>query len=376
MRLGVFALSIFGAILVSACGLTSATPAAEVPSDIVSFIEASDIEDPIFDQVELFEFSDEVVVFAVDFGEAQDCPSGCFWDVVVGMQSGDTIGWFAENGRAIDESSRLLALDTAAITEAQSTEGVNEAAAMFPSLLDYLLNNADTSEEFLIDHVTSNVRSDQVLFRIREHAQIRRPKVVEAYLEALEQTLLASTENQVDINEFVDAEDRSSNNQAPTLGVPSSIIDFAANSELEAPLLNVIELAAVGESAIFRVANGLSLSANAYGVQASNGIGWLYGDNGSAVGTLQAEFETDDLIIVENVVRPQFDLEEAQVYFITHFARPASPDLDRAEWLRVVLSEFDLPLVVRPDSPILWESPNGSVIVELTLEQLREELTA
>lgn len=101
-RRTVILLPIFLAALVPlGCDLLSTS---EVDEDIVAFVEEESLpeaQDPelVFSDSEL-----DASAFWVSFGEARDCPSGCFYSKAYGVKYQDRIGWMGLDAYGEDDS--------------------------------------------------------------------------------------------------------------------------------------------------------------------------------------------------------------------------------------------------------------------------------
>lgn len=86
--------------------------------DIGRFLQEEPLPD-IRDYREVFaDPSRDVLFFEVGYGEAQDCPSGCFYFQAVSLRLGDRIGWvWIDGGYTVPDPDALTVFDF------QSTDG-------------------------------------------------------------------------------------------------------------------------------------------------------------------------------------------------------------------------------------------------------------
>ena len=83
------------------CDLSSTS---DVDGDIVAFVEAEPLPES---QTPTVVFSDEELdasAFWVSFGEARDCPSGCFYSKAYGLKFQNRIGWMGFDAYGRDDS--------------------------------------------------------------------------------------------------------------------------------------------------------------------------------------------------------------------------------------------------------------------------------
>jgi len=75
-----------------------------VDDDIASFVESQPLSETQEPKL-VFESSEwEIEVFWVSFGEARDCPSGCFYSKAYGLKFQDRIGWMGLDAYGRDDS--------------------------------------------------------------------------------------------------------------------------------------------------------------------------------------------------------------------------------------------------------------------------------
>jgi len=69
----------------------------EIPSDISVFVQSQNL--PKVQPINIFlEIQPEnLIAFKVSYGEAQDCPSGCFYSIAYGLKMRTKIGWLRIN---------------------------------------------------------------------------------------------------------------------------------------------------------------------------------------------------------------------------------------------------------------------------------------
>lgn len=91
--------------------LTAPHPSA-MPEDVEAFVVASGLPDvrsyrePVRDDVR------DVLVFTVEWGSPQDCPSGCFFFSATGIRHQGTLGWLEVQGaEAAADQDRLVHYD-------------------------------------------------------------------------------------------------------------------------------------------------------------------------------------------------------------------------------------------------------------------------
>jgi len=83
-------------MLASGCGgreVTSPPLPTPGPDAIREFVESEDPPKLRAVQVPWADPEAQLAFFRVDYGEPQDCPAGCFYDLAVGLQLGEKIGW-------------------------------------------------------------------------------------------------------------------------------------------------------------------------------------------------------------------------------------------------------------------------------------------
>ena len=75
-----------------------------VDDDIASFVESEPLSEAQEPEL-VFESSEwGIEVFWVSFGEARDCPSGCFYSKAYGLKFQDRIGWMGLDAYGRDDS--------------------------------------------------------------------------------------------------------------------------------------------------------------------------------------------------------------------------------------------------------------------------------
>jgi len=86
----------FGAVLllaVAACKGDPVNPVTPVPAAIRAFVESENL--PLLRNitVDVAISERDLVLFSAEYGEGQDCPSGCFYSLGFGIAYGAAIGW-------------------------------------------------------------------------------------------------------------------------------------------------------------------------------------------------------------------------------------------------------------------------------------------
>ena len=145
------------------CDLSSTSG---VDEDIVAFVEAEPLPES---QTPTVVFSDEELdasAFWVSFGEARDCPSGCFYSKAYGLQFQDRIGWMGFDAYGRDDSVRTKVSafdvqpgDSTLVEEGlrnefeEALEGADRsvAGATYDHFLQLLAGDEDTPSRTLLD---------------------------------------------------------------------------------------------------------------------------------------------------------------------------------------------------------------------------------
>tara|TARA_R110002124_G_scaffold287346_1_gene473465 strand:- start:8729 stop:9367 length:639 start_codon:yes stop_codon:yes gene_type:complete len=65
----------------------------QIPADIVEFVNSQNLPDKQNVEIFLTIEKDQFIGFSVQYGEANDCPSGCFYSNATGFKLGNKIGW-------------------------------------------------------------------------------------------------------------------------------------------------------------------------------------------------------------------------------------------------------------------------------------------
>lgn len=158
----VLVLILLGSLLPLGCDQSP----TDVDGDIASFVESeplSEAQDPEL----VFESSEwRIEVFWVSFGEARDCPSGCFYSKAYGLKLRDRIGWMGIDAYGRDDSvttkvnyfdvqagdSTLFDKDVRGQLEAaQEGSDRSYAGAAYDHFLQMLAGDEDTPSSTLFD---------------------------------------------------------------------------------------------------------------------------------------------------------------------------------------------------------------------------------
>jgi hypothetical protein len=74
-----------------ACNDNSVGPS--VPHEVTSFIQSQDLPKTQKIKIVLEISQEDITVFKVSYGEAHDCPSGCFYSIAFGLKSQIKVAW-------------------------------------------------------------------------------------------------------------------------------------------------------------------------------------------------------------------------------------------------------------------------------------------
>lgn len=101
-------LAVFLALLTSClllgCDQWGSSPG--IDEDIDTFVNTEPLPDAQRPRLLVQDLGLDVQVFAVSFGEARDCPSGCFYSKAYGLALRDRIGWMGLDAYGRDDSVR------------------------------------------------------------------------------------------------------------------------------------------------------------------------------------------------------------------------------------------------------------------------------
>lgn len=64
-----------------------------IPTNVIEFVNSQDLPDKQPLEIFLTIEKDQFIGFSVKYGEANDCPAGCFYSNATGFKLGNKIGW-------------------------------------------------------------------------------------------------------------------------------------------------------------------------------------------------------------------------------------------------------------------------------------------
>lgn len=119
MRTSRFAFALISGVAVSACKPAPVDPVASLPVEVRSFLRVDPSLKVRAGTLVLDDPKAGLAVFRVQYGEPQDCPSGCFFLTATGVRAGGQTGWVRALGEPPTSAVFVLAArDSAYFTAA------------------------------------------------------------------------------------------------------------------------------------------------------------------------------------------------------------------------------------------------------------------
>ena len=68
-----------------------------IPNDIDNFVSDYSFNKQRATELLFTSTDEDVYIFWVQYGEGVDCPSGCIYSKIIGLKTGEKVGWFEDN---------------------------------------------------------------------------------------------------------------------------------------------------------------------------------------------------------------------------------------------------------------------------------------
>ena len=154
MRTSAFRIGAAFLLAVVACEDDPANPVTPVPAAIRAFVESENL--PLLRNISVDVAIPErdVTLFSAEYGEGQDCPSGCIYSLGFGIANGATIGWMGfAYARGIPATPTLydVQVDDAALFDAAvwNRIEIEQTWQFWNIFLPFLAREPDTSDDAL-----------------------------------------------------------------------------------------------------------------------------------------------------------------------------------------------------------------------------------
>lgn len=135
-------------------------PNEEINTQIQSFVDSENLPDAQEVKLRFVADSQGVTIFSVFYGPPHDCPSGCFYDAVFGIESERQIGWVLHEDYTtgvVDASNRYLfdehetaMYDTCLLSLIRESEW---GSILYWNMLSGLLARSEDSPTPVLEHI-------------------------------------------------------------------------------------------------------------------------------------------------------------------------------------------------------------------------------